>query len=379
MPSGQDEDNIPAASGSPDASLTQDDSFTATSHAGLTYPWGEAAPTTGETIRIAPGISWARIPMPGSLGHINSWLLDDADADGDGVAIVDTGICLTMCSDEWKALYAGALKGARVTRVIGTHLHPDHIGLAGWIAKKRGVKLWMTRGEMLTARAIVADSSDTAPDEVLAQSRAAGWDDAALEAAKKRGWNMFRQMIFPLPRSYVRMTDGDIIDMGAHRWRVVTGSGHSPEHACLWNEREGVLVSGDQVLPRISSNVSVNITEPDADPLGEWLASIDKLLAVLPPDLIVCPAHGEPFKGLHVRLMALRDEHRMRLYNLAESIAKAPMRAVDSFPLLFNRPIGEHNQGLATGEALAHLKRLEVEGRVKREDRDGVWWYHGVA
>ena len=377
--SGHDEDNIPAASGSPDASLTQDDSFTATSHAGLTYPWGEAAPATGETIRIAPGISWARIPMPGSLGHINSWLLDDADADGDGVAVVDTGICLTMCSDEWKALYAGALKDARITRVIGTHLHPDHIGLAGWIAKKRGVKLWMTRGEMLTARAIVADSSDTTPDEVLVQSRAAGWDDAAIERQKSEGWGRFGMMVYPLPRSYVRMKDGDVVDMGAHQWRVVTGSGHSPEHACLWNEREGVLVSGDQVLPRISSNVSVNITEPDADPLGEWLDSIDKLLRVLPSDLIVCPAHGEPFKGLHVRLMALRDEHRMRLYNLAESIAKAPMRAVDSFPLLFNRPIGAHNQGLATGEALAHLKRLEVEGRVKREDRDGVWWYHGVA
>lgn len=379
MASGQDEDNIPAASGSPDASLTQDDSFTATSHAGLTYPWGEAAPATGETIRIAPGISWARIPMPGSLGHINSWLLDDADADGEGVAVVDTGICLTMCSDEWKALYAGALKDARITRVVGTHLHPDHIGLAGWIAKKRGVKLWMTRGEMLTARAIVADISDTVPEEALAQSRAAGWDDAAIERQKSEGWGRFGMMVYPLPRSYVRMTDGDVVDMGAHQWRVVTGSGHSPEHACLWNEREGVLVSGDQVLPRISSNVSVNITEPDADPLGEWLDSIDKLLRVLPSDLIVCPAHGEPFKGLHVRLMALRDEHRMRLYNLAESIAKAPMRAVDSFPLLFNRPIGEHNQGLATGEAFAHLKRLEVEGRVKREDRDGVWWYHGVA
>ncbi|OWQ96704.1 MBL fold metallo-hydrolase [Sphingopyxis witflariensis] len=377
--SGHDEDNIPAASGSPDASLTQDDSFTATSHAGLTYPWGEAAPATGETIRIAPGISWARIPMPGSLGHINSWLLDDADADGDGVAIVDTGICLTMCSDEWKALYAGALKDVRITRVVGTHLHPDHIGLAGWIAKKLDVKLWMTRGEMLTARAIVADTSETVPDEVLVQSRAAGWDDAAIERQKSEGWGRFGMMVYPLPRSYVRMKDGDVVDMGAHQWRVVTGSGHSPEHACLWNEREGVLVSGDQVLPRISSNVSVNITEPDADPLGEWLDSIDKLLRVLPSDLIVCPAHGEPFKGLHVRLMALRDEHRMRLYNLAESIAKAPMRAVDSFPLLFNRPIGAHNQGLATGEALAHLKRLEVEGRVKREDRDGVWWYHGVA
>ncbi len=232
---------------------------------------------------------------------------------------------------------------------------------------------------MLTARAIAADSSDTAPDEELAQSRAAGWDEAAIETQRSRGWNMFQRMIFTLPRSYMRIEDGERLDMGAHQWRVVTGSGHSPEHACLWNEREGVLVSGDQVLPRISSNVSVNITEPDADPLGEWLASIDKLLATVPADVVTCPAHGEPFKGLHVRLMALRDEHRMRLYNLAEAAAKAPLRAVDSFPLLFNRPIGEHNQGLATGEALAHLKRLEVEGRVQREDRDGVWWYHGVA
>jgi glyoxylase-like metal-dependent hydrolase (beta-lactamase superfamily II) len=374
-----DDDNIPAASGSPDASLTQDDSFTATSHAGLTYPWGDSAPGAGETIRIADGISWARLPMPGSLGHINSWLLDDADEAGEGVAVVDTGICLTICSDAWKALYAGALAGQRITRVFGTHLHPDHIGLAGWIAKKQGVKLWMTRGEMLTARAIVADSSDTAPDEVLAQSRAAGWEDAAIEEQRSRGWNMFQRMIFALPRSYVRMSDGERLDFGRHQWRVVTGSGHSPEHACLWNEKEGVLVSGDQVLPRISSNVSVNITEPDADPLGEWLASIDKLLATIPADVVTCPAHGEPFKGLHVRLMALRDEHRMRLYNLAEAAAKAPLRAVDSFPLLFNRPIGGHNQGLATGEAFAHLKRLEVEGRVRKEDRDGVWWYHGVA
>ena len=180
MASGHDEDNIPAASGSPDASLTQDDSFTATSHAGLTYPWGEAAPATGETIRIAPGISWARIPMPGSLGHINSWLLDDADAAGEGVAIVDTGICLTICSDEWKALYAGALKDARITRVIGTHLHPDHIGLAGWIAKKRGVKLWMTRGEMLTARAIVADTARRCPMKC--------WRSRARRAGTMRRW-----------------------------------------------------------------------------------------------------------------------------------------------------------------------------------------------
>ncbi|WP_411339634.1 MBL fold metallo-hydrolase [Sphingopyxis sp. J-6] len=377
---GGDEDDIPAVSGSPDASLTQDDSFTATSRAGLTYPWGDAAPGAGETIRIADGISWARIPMPGSLGHINSWLLDDVTADGgEGVAVVDTGVCLTICSDAWKALYAGALKEKRITRVIGTHLHPDHIGLAGWIAKKQDVQLWMTRGEMLTARMIVGDTSETVPDEALVQSRAAGWDDEQIEAQKNGGWGRFGLVTYPLPRSYRRIKDGDVLDMGAHQWRVVVGSGHSPEHACLWNERAGVLVSGDQVLPRISSNVSINITEPDADPLGEWLASIDKLIATVPGDVIVCPAHGEPFKGLHVRLMALRDEHRMRLYNLAEAIAKEPMRAVDSFPLLFNRPIGPEQLGMATGEALAHLQRLEVEGRVGREDRDGVWWYHGVA
>ena len=380
MAGASDDEGIPATSGSPDVSLTQDDSFTATSHAGLTYPWGDAAPGAGETIRIAPGIRWARIPMPGSLGHINSWLLDDVTADGgDGVAVVDTGVCLTICSDAWKALYAGALKDVPVTRVIGTHLHPDHIGLAGWIAKKKGVQLWMTRGEMLTARMIVGDTSETVPEEALAQSRAAGWNDEQIEHQKASGWGRFGMVMYPLPRSYTRIKDGDVLDMGAQQWRVVVGSGHSPEHACLWNEREGVLVSGDQVLPRISSNVSINITEPDADPLGEWLASIDKLLGALPADLIVCPAHGQPFRGLHVRLMALRDEHRMRLYNLAESIAREPMRAVDSFPLLFNRPIGTEQLGMATGEALAHLKRLEVEGRVQREDRDGVWWYHGVA
>jgi glyoxylase-like metal-dependent hydrolase (beta-lactamase superfamily II) len=237
----------------------------------------------------------------------------------------------------------------------------------------------MTRGEMMSARAIVADISETVPEEVLAQSRAAGWDEDAIEQQKSAGWGRFGMMVFPLPRSYVRIKDGDLLDMGAHRWRVVTGSGHSPEHACLWNEREGVLVSGDQVLPRISSNVSVNITEPDADPLGEWLESIDKLLATIPADVVTCPAHGEPFRGLHVRLMALRDEHRMRLYRLAEAIAEKPLRAVDTFPMLFNRPISGDNQGLATGEALAHLKRLEVEGRVRREDRDGVWWYHGAV
>lgn len=369
------DEDIPVTSRSPDASLTQDDSFHATSRAGLIYPWGDAGPDVGKTIDIAPGIRWARIPMPGSLGHINSWLLDD----GDGFAIVDTGLCLRMCSDGWKALMADALAHQQATSVICTHLHPDHIGLAGWLAKKYDTKIWMTRGEMLTARAILSDTSQTVPDEVITQWQFSGWSAAQIETAKAAGWGRFQASVYPLPRGYVRMSDGDVLDMGAHQWRVVTGSGHSPEHACLWNEKQGVLVSGDQVLPRISSNVSVSIMEPDADPLGEWLDSIDKLLATVPADVITCPAHGEPFKGLHIRLMALRDEHRMRLYNLAEAIADQPMRAVDSFSYLFNRQITDEHLSLATGEALAHLKRLEVEGRVRRVMEEGVCWYHPAA
>jgi glyoxylase-like metal-dependent hydrolase (beta-lactamase superfamily II) len=354
----------------PDSSLTQDDSFTATSAAGMTYPWGEHAPPPGETTVIADGIRWARIPMPGSLGHINSWLLEDEG----GFAVVDTGMLLTQCSDAWKQLFRAAPAGSRITRVFGTHMHPDHIGLAGWLCKRFGVGLWMTRGEWLTARMLTADARDTVPEEFIQLQQECGWDEDALDEMRTGGWGRFARMVYRMPVSYRRIVDGERLDFGAHSWLVVTGSGHSPEHACLLNEKSGVLVSGDQVLPRISSNVSVNISEPDADPLGEWLASIRKLLQ-LPADLIVCPAHGEPFVGLHTRLTALYDEHQRRLDDVAVAIGERPLRVIDTFSLLFNREIGAANRELATGEALAHLRRLELEGRARREMRDGVRWY----
>lgn len=360
------------AEASPDASLIADDGLVETSAAGLTYPWGEVVPAPGETIRIANGISWARIPMPGSLGHINSWLLDDRDG---AIAPVDTGLMLELASAEWKRLFEGALKDKAINRVLCTHLHPDHVGLAGWLCKRFGASLWMTRGEWLTARMLTVDSLEGVPPEVSDLRRAAGWSEDEIAAASAKGWARFRKIVFPLPMGFRRIADGDLLDMGEHQWRVVVGSGHSPEHACLWNEREGVLVSGDQVLPRISSNVSTNVSEPEADPLGEWLDSIDKLLTVLPADLLVCPAHGEPFKGLHTRLIALRDEHAMRLDRVEIALRDAPLRAVDCFALLFNRPISEEVRDLATGEAMAHLHRLEFSGRARREMRDGVKWF----
>ncbi len=359
---------------SPDASLTADDSFTETSAAGLTYPWGARTPGAGETIRVASGVSWARIPMPGSLGHINTWLLDDHD----GVMPVDTGMLLTLCSDAWKALFDGDLKDRPVTRVLCTHLHPDHIGLAGWLCKRSSVDLWMSRGEWLTARMLTSDARDEMPEAFITLQREAGWDEDNLTDMRANGWGRFGRMVFEMPVSYRRLQDGQILDLGSHRWDVVVGSGHSPEHACLWNQQDGVLISGDQVLPRISSNVSINVSEPEADPLGEWLSSIDMLLEKLPADLLVCPAHGEPFKGLHTRLVALRDEHHKRLDDVAAAAKAAPLRVVDTFKLLFNREIGGHNRELATGEAMAHLQRLELSGRVRREMREGVRWYHAA-
>ena len=358
---------------SPDASLTQDESFTATSHQGLTYPLGDFTPGAGVAHRIARGINWARIPMPGSLGHINSWLLDD----GDGVTVVDTGMRLDLCKEAWKALLAGDLANRPITRVICTHLHPDHIGLAGWLSKNHSAPILMTRGEWLTARMLTIDPTSETPEAAIALFRAAGWDEDHLANARSRGWGFFGKVVYPLPPGYRRIQNGETLDLSGNRWRVVVGSGHSPEHACLWNEAEGVLISGDQVLPRISSNVSVHITEPEGDPLGDWLASIDHLLDQLPADLLVCPAHGETFHGLHTRLIALRDEHNCRLDALAAAMAQ-PLRAVDCFTMLFNRTIDNSNREMATGEAIAHLHRLERSGRTRREIRDGVHWYHAA-
>ncbi len=358
--------------GSPDASLTQDESFVATSYRGLTYPLGTFAPEPGMLHALEGGVRWARIRLSGSLGHINSWVLDD----GDGVAICDTGMNLDPCREDWDAIFAGPLADFAVTRVVGTHLHPDHIGLAGWLSDRFGASVWMTRGEWLTAQLLRNDARDRIPDEVVAMRRAAGWNDVQIAEAEEEGWGRIKHYLSALPYGYRRINDGDVLDFGSERWRVVTGSGHSPEHACLVNDRVGYMISGDQVLPRISSNVSLSAVEPDGDPLGDWLDSIDKLLE-LPDDLLVLPAHGEPFRGLHARLEAMRDEHHERLDELAIFL-KTPRRAVDCFEKLFRRKIDQSVLGLATGEALSHLRHLEVEGRAARTVSDDVWWFHAA-
>jgi glyoxylase-like metal-dependent hydrolase (beta-lactamase superfamily II) len=354
----------------PDVSLT--DAGEAYSHKGLTYPLGRREPELGELIAIADGVGWARLPIPGSLRHINVWLLDDEA----GVALVDTGLDIPPCREAWDALFEGPLAGRPVTRVICTHFHPDHLGLAGWLTERFGVPLWMTRGEWLFGRMLSADIRDAPPREAVAYWRAAGWDEARIHAEAKKGWGRFASVVSPIPVSYVRMEEGDRLRVGAREWRILIGSGHCPEHACLIDDEAGLMIAGDQVLPRITSNVSLGLSEPEADPLGEWLASIGKLKG-LPDSLLVLPSHGEPFTGLHARLDALAHGHRDRLDALHARLDE-PRRAVDCFGTLFARQIEDGMYGLATGEALAHLRRLEVEGRAVRETSDGVHWYRAA-
>jgi glyoxylase-like metal-dependent hydrolase (beta-lactamase superfamily II) len=344
----------------------------ARSHAGLVYPFA-GPPDTGATLEVAPGILWLRMPMPFKLSHINLWAI----ADGDGWALVDTGLGNAETSMIWEDLLANALGGRPVTRVIVTHMHPDHVGLAGWLTRRFGVRLWMTALEYFSCRAMVSDSGRAAPPEALEFYRQAGWNDAAISNYCRR-FGTFGNFIHALPESFRRIEAGEEIVIGGRVWRVLVGTGHSPAHACLYCPELKLFISGDQVLPRISSNVSVHPTEPTADPMSGWLRSIASLRRDVPDDVLVLPAHNECFRGLHARLDRLaagQEEAHVRLRGVLDE----PKRAIDVFGALFSRPIDPadgHLLSLATGESIASLNHLIARGEVAREvDGNGVAWY----
>ncbi|MCK6422676.1 MAG: MBL fold metallo-hydrolase [Aquabacterium sp.] len=351
---------------------------------GLRYPCGEPPPA-GAARELAPGVLWLRLPLPFALNHINLWALADEDEHGPGWALVDTGTNTPETLAAWRTLIApgGPLaateQGARLTRVIVTHMHPDHVGMAGWLTRKFQCPLWMTRLEYLMCRTLVADSCREAPEEAVTFYRRCGWPEEALDTYRAR-FGRFAKYLHPPPDSFRRLSDGQRLRIGGHEWRVVIGRGHSPEHACLVDHDRHLLISGDQVLPRISSNVSVFPTEPEANPLGDWLESIANLRATLPDDLLVLPSHGEPFLGLHARLDRLATSHGRGLDRLRRTLAE-PRRVVDIFGALFARAIDGRSEllGMATGESLAHLSYLVECGDVRRTlAADGVWRYQVV-
>jgi glyoxylase-like metal-dependent hydrolase (beta-lactamase superfamily II) len=337
----------------------------------LAYPF--ETPPLRAALEIVPGIHWIRMPLPYTLDHINVWAI----AEPDGWSIVDTGSRTDQATTVWREWCARDAAREAITRVFVTHMHPDHVGMAGWLTRTHGCRLWMTRMEYFNCRVAASDTGREAPDDAVGFYRRAGWTTASIDLYRAR-FGRFGQQIHPLPDSYRRIADGDEITIGGHLWRVIVGTGHSPEHACLYCPDLKLFISGDQVLPRISSNVSVFPVEPDANPMADWYASNEKLKRLVPDDVLVLPSHNDCFRGLHARLDYLNASQDRSLDRLRRSLG-TPKRATDVFGALFARPIGETDvaqMGLATGESLACLNYLMSRGEVKRELRDdGVFWY----
>lgn len=339
----------------------------------LDYPLGETTPEVGETIEIRPGLHWVRMPLPFSLQWINLWLIDDGEK---GWTIVDTGMPFPDTKQAWRDIFEKKLGGRPVWRIIVTHMHPDHIGNAGWLSRKfPGSELWISRLEYVSCRMLIADTGREAPQAGLDFYRAAGWNADQL-ARYSKNFGRFGRGVSQMPDAYRRLSDGETIRLGGADWTIIMGNGHSPEHACLYSESLNVLISGDQLLPRISSNVSVHPTEPYANPLVDWMDSCARLRGAVPEDVLVLPAHNEPFHGAHQRLTHLIDGHETGLRRLVMRLQEAPRRVIDVFPALFGRKIGEDDFSMATGEALAHLNCLVARGDAQvRRDGDGVDWY----
>ena len=330
----------------------------------------DAKPDIGQTIEIAEGVHWLRMPLPFSLQHINLWLL----ADGDGWTIVDTGLGFDESKAIWERVFVDVMGNAPIKHVVVTHMHPDHVGCAGWLTERFDVDLWMTREEYAMCRILVADTGNPAPEAGTRFYTAAGYAPEALEHYRKI-FGFFGKYVTPLPASYRRLYDGQKGPVGNREWEVVVGQGHSPEHACFYNEDLNFLISGDQILPAISSNVSVYPLEPEANPLKDWIDSLRAIGERVPDDVLVLPAHGKPFRGARERIDSMVNEHLERLVELRD-YCKKPRRAVDVFPALYRAKITDDNLMFATGEAIAHLNYLINDGEIVAEaDSDNVNWY----
>lgn len=319
-------------------------------------------------MEVAPGVLWLRLPLPMALDHVNAYALDD----GDGWTLVDPGINTPACRAALEAALAGPLAGRPVRRVIVTHYHPDHIGLAGWL-QARGAALITTRTSWLFARMLQLDEQRLPVSETLAFWRAAGMEPGLLaRRAQERPLN-FADSVHPLPLGYQRIREDDVIAAGGRRWRVRIGEGHAPDHATLWSEDDDLVLGGDQLLPSISANLGVYATEPAADPVADWLESCRRFEPLAQERHLVLPGHKLPFSGLPLRLRQMIENHEGALNRLRALLAEGPRPATACFPALFKRPIGEAEYGLALVEAVAHLNHLLHLGELRRETRDGIW------
>lgn len=331
-----------------------------------TSPSAEREPAaSGEILEVGPGVLRVRLPLPFALDHINVWLL----ADGRGFTLVDTGIASDATRAAWERVHRHVLGGRPLARIVCTHFHPDHVGLAGWLAgRHRGAELWASQAEWLHARLHAGESARATKGAARGFYRRAGVP-AAEAAPLVEQAPSYARLVDDVPESYHRLRDGATLEVGGVLWRVIIGRGHSPEHVCLHAPALRLLVSGDQVLPAITPNVSVWPGEPDADPVADFLESAATLRQV-PDDVLVLPSHGRPFRGLHARLDALGLHHRQRLDEVLAACGE-PRTAHEVTRSMFRRDLDAHQTTFAVGEALAHLNHLVASGVVRRERREG--------
>ena len=339
----------------------------------LAYPFGDTLPAPASRIEVAPGVGWLRMPLPFALDHINLWLLRDTFRGRDGWTLVDCGVASDTIRAHWETLFATGLDGLPIVRVLCTHTHPDHVGLARELCDRFGAPLWMTLGEYAMGRILSVAMPGANPNSAYEHYRRHGLADGPrLEALTTRVRSHFPSLVPAMPLSFRRIADGEAIPIGGRTWRVIVGTGHSPEHAALHAADDGLLISGDMVLPRISTNVSVFDLEPEANSLAWYLASLSRFEPCA-PDTLVLPSHGRPFRGLHRRIAQLRAHHDERLAVVEAACRERALAAADAVPVIFAREFDAHQMMFALGESLAHLHALWYAGRVaRRVGEDGV-------
>lgn len=332
----------------------------------LRFPW-QSPPAQGEAIEVADGILWVRLPLPMRLDHVNVYVLDE----GDHWTIIDTGMDLASGREAWAALLEGPLAGKPVGRVVLTHHHPDHLGLLGWFAEK-GAEIWATRLGWTLGRMLQLDHNDTPPPEQITFRRRAGMPEDMLAAFMQEKPFNFSQCTAPIPLGYRVIEDGATMRIGGRDWQVRFGHGHAPDHATFW--RDDIVLAGDQIIPGISSNIGVYPSEPEANPLDDWLKSC-VLFRDLAGDQLILPGHKLPFRGAAFRLTQLIDNHLGALDRIEKALGEGPKTAAQLFTPIFKREIGGTQYGLALAESVAHMNYLHQAGRVTRRLENEAWVY----